>query len=96
MLIYTNIRYYSWIAPPIDGHTKYQFQNKPEGLRQIRDHVRKALGKENPDLLGFFCVTIFDLFFENNFKNIVRTKICSPGRIGFTSSNSLVPSLRSF
>ena len=24
---------------------------KPEGLRQIRDHVRKALGDDNPNLL---------------------------------------------
>ena len=36
-------------------HTKI-FANNPKGLRQIRDHVRKALGKKNPDLLGTFCV----------------------------------------
>ena len=30
--------------------TKNQFTDKPEGLRQFRDHRWKALGKENPNL----------------------------------------------
>ena len=29
---------------------KNQFSSKQKGLRQIRDHIRKALSKENPDL----------------------------------------------
>ena len=28
-------------------HKKHQFADKPEGLRQFRDHHWKALGKEN-------------------------------------------------
>ena len=34
--------------------TKNQFFNEPEGLRHFRDHRWKALGEENPDLLGIF------------------------------------------
>ena len=32
-------------------HTKNQFADEPEGLRQFLDHRWKALGKENSDLL---------------------------------------------
>ena len=32
--------------------TKNIFAGKSEGLRQFRDHHWKALGKENPNLLG--------------------------------------------
>ena len=32
---------------------------KPKGLRQIWDHVRKALDKKNPDML---CPVLCDLF----------------------------------
>ena len=32
-------------------HTKNQFADEPEGLRQFRDHREKALSKENPRLL---------------------------------------------
>ena len=39
-----------WIEPPVDAHKK-QFTDKPEGLRQFRDHREKALGEENPNLL---------------------------------------------
>ena len=50
-------------------HTNNQYTSKPKGLRQIRDHVRKTLGKEKPDKF------IFDLYFQNNFPKNVQTKI---------------------
>ena len=44
-------------------------------LQQIQDHVRKALGKGNPNLFYFFvCVAHFHLFFDN-FQNNAWTKI---------------------
>ena len=44
---------YSWIGSQYK-HTKNQFTGKSKELRQIRDHIQKALGKENPDLRGLF------------------------------------------
>ena len=42
--------------PISETHTKNQFANEPEGLRQFRDQRWKALGKDNSDLPGlFFC-----------------------------------------
>ena len=42
--------------PISETHTKNQFADKPEGLRQFRDHRWKALDEENSDLPGiFFC-----------------------------------------
>ena len=34
-----------------ETHTENQFPNKPEGLRQFKNHRWKALGGENSDLL---------------------------------------------
>ena len=49
-------------------HTKNQFPEKTEGLRQIRDHVRKALDEENPDLLCLFlCDPFLTSFFKMSF-----------------------------
>ena len=46
---------YIWIKPPVDAYKKW-FANKPKGLQQISGHVRKVLGKENPDLVSLLCV----------------------------------------
>ena len=35
-------------------HTKHWFPNEQEGLQQFRGNHWKALGEENPDLLGIF------------------------------------------
>ena len=49
-------------------HTKIQFFSKPEGLRQIREHFRKALGKETPYLRGLFlCDQNVTSFYQNNY-----------------------------
>ena len=53
---------YNWIGPPVHAHEK-STPKKPKGLWQSPDHVRKNLGRENPDLpLGYFYVIHFDLF----------------------------------
>ena len=48
--------------PISDTHTKNQFADELEGLRQFRDHRWKALGEENPDLSGLF---LFRHYFED-------------------------------
>ena len=49
---------YSWIRRQQRADKK-QFANKPERLRQFRDHQWKALGKENLDFLGSIFVVNF-------------------------------------
>ena len=44
------------------GADKKLIANEPERLRQFLDHCWKALGEENPDLPGIFCVIHFHLF----------------------------------
>ena len=58
----------------MDAH-KNQLVNELKGLRQIQDRVRKNLHEENPDLLGTYVWSIFDLFFQNNFTNNIQTRI---------------------
>ena len=71
-------------------HKKHQFADKPEGLRQFRDHHWKALGKENLNLPGFFFVINFSNFLFNITSQIM-SKQKEPGRFEFTSSNTIVP-----
>ena len=53
---------------------KNQFPRKPQGLRQIWDHIQKTLGEENPDLLrAFFVWFIFGLLL---FKQILLVESC--------------------
>ena len=66
--------YLGWLKMQLDcspcrcTHTNNLSTNQNVYIRQIQDHVRKTLGRENPDLLGpVLCDPIFDLFFQNNF-----------------------------
>ena len=66
---------YNWIGCQVYAHEKL-IPEKPTGLRQIRDHVWKALGKKSPNLLCvFLCDPIFTSF-QNIFPNNVQTKLC--------------------
>ena len=60
---------------PQDKHTKNPFASEPKGLRQIRDHVRKAFGEQNSDLTGIFLCGPFLLLFQNDFQNNAQTKL---------------------
>ena len=62
---------------------KNQFANKPEGLRQIRDHRWKTLGEENSDLLGSVLCDLFDLFF------IITLKTMSEHHLTKTKQNQI-------
>ena len=48
--------------PISETHTKNQFLDEPEELRQFRDHSLKGLGEENLDLSGLF---LFKHYFES-------------------------------
>ena len=54
-------KYITAELPVSETHTKNQFADKPEGLRQFRDQCWKALGEENSDMPGIFSVIIFEL-----------------------------------
>ena len=65
---------YNWITPPVHEHKK----SIPEQTRRattVRDHVRKTLGKENPDLLGSsLCKPFLTPFFKITFQITSESK----------------------
>ena len=70
---------YIWIGSPVavDAHEK-PIPKKTKGLRQIWGHLVQKLSARRVQMMKT-CV------------NRIRTKICRPGTIGFTSPNTLVP-----
>ena len=72
---------YSWSGPAVHTHTQIIYRIR-KGLQQIRNHERKSIGEENPDILGSF---LGDLFFASfskiTFQIMSKPKLIQKNRI---------------
>ena len=67
---------YNWLALPVYAHEKLVYQ---QTKRATYDNFETTIGKVSARrtqiCFDFFGKIIFELFFQNNFPNIVQTKM---------------------
>ena len=84
--LYFPDRHYGWIGPPVETHEKSIAGKMVRAKTIPRPPFESSWQEEPKSALTIFVKFIFDLFFQNNFPNIVQRQIVkvqldSPRRI---------------